>query len=155
MFQACHSAHEVRHLYRVRYGVPAEQLGHQVCFTTTDRLGVVTMPAQLGSAVQRFFVPTSPPPVIVHARSRTRVFPVSVGPGRPLGYRGVAALERHKIIVTEIGTRVWLPMSDAQLGWYWSPAPVPSPLPFISRAELLSAALSVAFEQQAAYPSRR
>lgn len=141
MFENCHSAHEVAHVYR-GLGFTVSCSFERVSLIATPALGAVAMPAGLGKQVREELLEETrcaSVPIISYSRpNREWVFLVGPWGGR-LGVHTLANLEERGVRVLESGERVWLPITDYPTGWYWVSQPSTAhSLP--SRTTVISAA---------------
>ncbi|MFX0576920.1 hypothetical protein [Nocardia nepalensis] len=142
MFESCHSAHEVAHVYR-GLGFAVSCAFERVSLIATPALGAVSMPAGLGKQVRLELLEETrcvSVPIISHSRpNREWVFLVGPAWGGRLGMHTLAQLEERGVRILESGERVWFPMTDHPTGWYWVAQPVTAhSLP--SRTSVISAA---------------
>ncbi|MFX0573069.1 hypothetical protein [Nocardia nepalensis] len=142
MFEGCHTPEEVAQFYRNRYGLAAE-LSYQRAFVRTDdSMGAILMPPWLGQQVKKSFGEDISVPIIRHGqRDGSWVFLVGRWRGR-VRNRAVPALIRNDGMLLPPRSPVWLPMTDAGLGWTWySPPRFGASLP--SRTEVLHSVLVI------------
>ncbi|WP_327151078.1 hypothetical protein [Nocardia sp. NBC_01329] len=121
----------------------------RVALIASRSLGAVAMPAGMGVQVRQLVEqddPTTALPIISYQRAR-REWVFLVGPPRGNKTRGSALAELGDagIRILESGQRVWLPMTDRPMGWYWVSPPVsaralPSRTTVIAAAKRLTAA---------------
>lgn len=148
MFERCHSPREIAHVYR-RMGFEVSTSFQRVALIASRSLGAVTMPASTGVLVRQVVEqddPTTTLPIISYQRAQ-REWVFLVGPPGGNEARGatLAAFEEAGIRVLDSGQRVWLPMTDRPMGWYWVSPPVsarilPSRTTVIAAARQLTAA---------------
>ncbi|CAM4344561.1 DNA-binding protein [Nocardia ninae] len=126
MFESCHSAQEVAHIYR-GLGFSVSCLYERVSLVATPSLGAVVMPAGLGRKVHQELAAgrrSDAVPIVSYSRpNREWVFLVGPVRGRSLVARTVIQLAEKGIRILESGERVWLPMTDHPTGWYWESRP--------------------------------
>lgn len=150
MFEGCRGPREIACVYRF-LGFPVELHFDRTSFVTTASLGAIAMPPELARATRHVIGDTSAVPIITHTRAdREWVFLVGPNRGRGLGQRALTSLEQHRVRVLPAGSRVWLPMSDAPTGWYWSSPPRDGALAVPSRTLVLRAVQSVLDDRQTA-----
>ncbi|WP_063045965.1 hypothetical protein [Nocardia pseudovaccinii] len=142
MFESCHSAHEVAHVYR-GLGFSVSCSFERVSLIATTALGAVAMPAGLGKHVREVLLEETrcvSIPIISYSRpNRDWVFVVGPAWGGRLGKHTLAQLDLRGVRILESGERVWLPMTDHPTGWFWVTHPVTAhSLP--SRTSVISAA---------------
>ncbi|MFG1793970.1 hypothetical protein [Nocardia sp. NPDC049149] len=143
MFERCHSPHDVAHVYG-QYGFPVELTFGRTSMLTSARLGAVVMPPSLGQLVQELLGDAASAPVISHSGPDRRwIFLVGPNRSNKLGDRSLAELERHEVRLLDAGTRVWLPMSDSPIGWYWAAPPLEGASAAPSRTFVLGIARKV------------
>ncbi|MFQ6226284.1 hypothetical protein [Nocardia sp. NPDC002869] len=121
MFENCHTPFEVAHIYR-GMGFPVSCTFGRVAVTASRSLGAVVMPPDLGTLVRHELEHDRSliAPVFTYQRPRRDwVFLVGPGTGGALGATASAALHRAGVRVLTAGQRVWLPMTDQPLTWYW------------------------------------
>ncbi|WP_405179366.1 hypothetical protein OG225_36855 [Nocardia sp. NBC_01377] len=127
MFESCHSAGEVAHVYR-RMGFPVSCAFDRVALVATPTLGAVTMPATLGSLVRQALTEDhrcESVPILTYSRShREWVFLVGPAWGGQIARRTLESLEARGVRVLDAGQRIWLPMTDHPTSWYWVSQPV-------------------------------
>ncbi|GAA5079733.1 hypothetical protein [Nocardia iowensis] len=149
MFEGCHTPKQVAHLYRNRYGLAAE-LSYQRAFVLTDdTVGAILMPPWLGQQVKNTFREGVSVPIIRHGqRGGFWIFLVGKRRGH-LRNRAGPALTRHNGTILPPRSPVWLPMTDAGLGWTWHSPPRRGAL-LPARTEVLHSALVVIDHAEAA-----
>ncbi|WP_280425306.1 hypothetical protein [Nocardia carnea] len=90
--------------------------------TASRSLGAVVMPPELGTLVRHELEhdhDVTAPVLTYHRPRRDWVFLVGPGSGGALGATTRTALHRAGVRVLTAGQRVWLPMTDQPLTWYW------------------------------------
>ncbi|MEV5832856.1 hypothetical protein [Nocardia sp. NPDC052112] len=126
MFESCHSAHEVAHVYR-ELGFTVSRAFERVSVIATPALGAVAMSAGLGKQVREELLEETrcvSVPIISYSRpNREWIFLVGPAWGGRLGVHTLAQLEERGVRILESGERVWLPMTDHPTGWYWVSQP--------------------------------
>ncbi|MFE3444998.1 hypothetical protein ACFXNW_18355 [Nocardia sp. NPDC059180] len=125
ILDTCHSVHEVSYVYRHRFGsIPIDSAGERPSIVTGARLGAVVMPQRLGWSVRNRLRGRGKAsvPVITHPRHRRWVF--LVHRNREVVRQPTARrLAAGDVVILDPGCRVWLPMSDSRISWYWASAP--------------------------------
>ncbi len=142
MFESCHSAHEVAHVYR-GLGFTVSCSFERVSVIATTALGAVAMPASLGKQVREELLEETRSvsvPIISYSRpNREWIFLVGPAWGGRLSVHTLAQLEERGVRILASGERVWLPMTDHPTGWFWVSQPSTAhSLP--SRTSVVSAA---------------
>ncbi len=126
MFEQCHSAHEVAHVYRAM-GFDVSLIFHRVALIASNSLGAVAMPAALGADVRRALTDgrraTHTPIISFHRPDREWVYLVGPGVGRSLRHATRDMFDSAGVRILMSGQRVWLPMSDSFTQWYWVSPP--------------------------------
>lgn len=126
MFEQCHSAHDVAHVYR-SMGFDASLIFHRVALIASNSLGAVAMPAALGADVRRALTnrprAIDAPIISFHRPDREWVYLVGPGVGRSLGRTTRDMFDTAGVRIMMSGQRVWLPMSDSVTQWYWVSPP--------------------------------
>ncbi|QIS08819.1 hypothetical protein [Nocardia arthritidis] len=124
MFERCHNPNEVAYVYLER-GFPVQLTFGKVSILTSDRLGAVVLPPRLGAAVKEMLADEWIVPVITYQRER-RDWIVLVGPNRggALKPPALSSLAQQGIRILDQSARVWLPMTDTQIGWFWVAPPL-------------------------------
>ncbi len=140
MFESCHTAQEVAHVYR-RMGFAVSCAFDRVAVIATPTLGAVVMPARLGTPVRRALLEDArceSVPILTHSRpNREWVFLVGPAWGGKMAQRTLDSLEARGVRVLDAGQRIWLPMTDHPTGWRWVSEPV-SAKAIPSRTSVLS-----------------
>ncbi|MGW5750932.1 hypothetical protein [Nocardia rhamnosiphila] len=143
MFESCHSQQEIAHLYR-GMGFDVSYSYQRVALIASRSLGAVAMPAGIGARVRQVVEENDPIitlPIISYQRTdRQWVFLVGPAAGNRVRRTGPAALEDAGVRILESGQRVWLPMTDQPIGWYWVSPPVSARM-LPSRTTVVAAAL--------------
>ncbi|MEU4842448.1 hypothetical protein [Nocardia testacea] len=115
----------------------------RVALIASRSLGAVAMPAKTGVQVRQVVEqndPTTTLPIISYQRAqREWVFLVGPPCGNEARGAALAALEVAGIRILESGQRVWLPMTDRPMGWYWVSPPVSARI-LPSRTTVIAAA---------------
>jgi len=130
MFERCHNPNEIAYIYTER-GFPVQLTFGKASILTSDRLGAVVLPPRLGSTVKEMLADAWIVPVITYQREH-REWIVLVGPDRGgvLKPPALNSLAQHGVRILDHGARVWLPMTDTQIGWFWVAPPLnPSAVP--------------------------
>ncbi|AHH22172.1 hypothetical protein NONO_c74170 [Nocardia nova SH22a] len=144
MFERCHTAHEVAHVYR-SLGFEVSCVFDRASLIAGLRVGAVCMPPDIGAAVRNLMNCVRP----VHApvfsstyRSSKREWIFLVGPPwSPAVETHERQLAQAGVRLLVSGQRLWLPMSDNPIGWFWLEEPRGETLP--SRTNVLEAARHV------------
>ncbi|MGW5382569.1 hypothetical protein [Nocardia sp. NPDC003963] len=142
MFERRHSPHEIAHLYR-RMGFEVSYSYQRLALIASRSLGAVAMPAGMGKQVRHIVQqddPITTLPIISYRRAHPEwIFLV----GPPTGDKGrrtaPGKLQGTGVRLLESGQRLWLPMTDHPIGWYWVSPPVSARM-LPSQTEVLAAA---------------
>ncbi len=121
MFENCHTPFEVVHVYR-GMGFPVSCTYGRVAVTASRSLGAVVMPQALGTLVRHELEhdhSVTAPVLTYHRPHRDWVFLVGPGAGGAPSATAHTELHRAGVRVLTAGQRVWLPMTDQPLTWYW------------------------------------
>ncbi|WP_054812202.1 hypothetical protein [Nocardia arizonensis] len=127
MFESCHSVSEVAALYQRLGFSQVSCTFNRVSLVTSPALGAVVMPEVSGRSIRDRLLKrrqVHPVPVLSYAR-RGRDWVFLVGPqwGGAYGTTTLASLAARGLRVLSAGERIWLPMSDNRLAWYWITEP--------------------------------
>lgn len=142
MFESCHSPRDVAHVYR-RMGFKVSSSFQRVALIASRSIGAVAMPASMGIQVRQVVSQgdaITTLPIISYQRAQ-REWVFVVGPPRGNETRAAAGAELGDagIRILESGERVWLPMTDRPMGWYWVSPPVSARI-LPSRTTVIAAA---------------
>ncbi len=142
MFENCRTPQDVAYIYARRYGFPVRLFDRRLYFVADSDWGAISMPVLLARRVRAEIGEDVAMPIIRHGhRSERWVFVARRNQGH-LMQSWLTTLERNDVRLVSNGSRVWLPMTHAGLGWTWYSQPqVGAGLP--TRRRLLNAALTV------------
>lgn len=128
MFARCHGTRDIAEVYRRLGFLTVSCALDRVSLVASPKLGAVVIPPESGPGIRDRLLADSrcrSAPILSYARpGREWVFVVGPSWGRGFAEPTLSALEAHGVRVLVAGQRIWLPMSDNRVGWYWITPPV-------------------------------